>query len=181
MARVPYVPVEQIDATHVDLLGRPINLGQALVNSSEGYRNHHMLGAWIRSESTIDPRLRELLILQVGFISKSEYEFSHHVKISQQFGVTEEDIRNLIRFNGAKPNTLSEADRDALTAARELTEEADVSDTTWAKLAARYPNDQLVELMLVVGYYNHVIRLLRALRIDVEPEYQPYLRQFPLG
>src|SRR5665647_169690 len=179
MARIPYVPVEQIDPTHVDLLGRPINLGQALVNSSEGYRNHHMLGAWIRSGSTIDPRVRELLILQAGFSSRSEYEFSHHVKISQGFGVTEDDIRNLILFDRGQPNSLSEPDRDVLTAARQLTEDGDVSDDTWTKLAARYPNDQLVEIVLIVGYYNHVTRLLRSLRIDVEPEYLPYLEQSP--
>jgi alkylhydroperoxidase family enzyme len=180
MARVPYVPVDEIDPTHVDLIGRPINLGQALVNSSEGYRNHHMLGAWIRSGSTIDPWLRELLILQVGYLTKSPYEFSHHVKISAGFGVTDEDIRDLIRFDSGQANALSEAAREALTAVRELTLDADVSDETWARLAARYPNDQLVEILLVVGYYNHVIRLLSALRIDVEPEYLPYLEKFPL-
>lgn len=179
MARVRYVPVDDVDPSHADLLGRPINLGLALVNSSEGYRNHHLLGAWIRSGSTIDPRTRELLILQVGYVMRSRYEFSHHVRISRGYGVTDDDVRDLARFNRGEPNELTSADRTALTAARELTEHADISDGTWAELAAHYPDEQLVEIVLVIGYYNHVGRLLRSLRIDVEPEYLPFLEHFP--
>lgn len=179
MARVRYVPVDEIDPSHTDLLGRPINLGQALVNSSEGYRNHHLLGAWIRAGSTVDPRLRELLILEVGYVTRNRYEFSHHVKISQGYGVTDDDVRDLARFNREEPNGLSAPDRAVLTAARELTVEADISDATWAELAASYPDEQLVEIVLIISYYNHVTRLLRSLRIDVEPEYLPYLEHFP--
>lgn len=179
MARVGYVPIEAIDPAHTDLLGRPINLGLALVNSSEGYRNHHYLGAWIRNGSTIDPRIRELLILQVGYVTRSRYEFSHHVRISRDYGVTDLDIADLARYNRGEPNGLSAADRLALDAAGELTGGADISDATWARLAASYPDEQLVEIVLVISYYNHVTRLLRSLRVDVEPEYLSYLEHLP--
>jgi alkylhydroperoxidase family enzyme len=178
MARVPYVPVANIPAEHTDLLGRPINLGQALVNSSSGYGNHHMLGRWIREEATIDPRLRELLILQVGYTLRSEYEFSHHVKISRAFGVTADDIRSLMRYAKGEPSTFTDVEQSALRAASELTVNADISDATWADLAQHFDSEQLVEIVLIVGYYNHVARLLRALRIDVEPEYQKYVPDF---
>jgi alkylhydroperoxidase family enzyme len=178
MARVPYVPIADIDPEHADLLGRPINLGQALVNSSSGYGNHHMLGRWIREESTIDPRLRELLILQVGYSARSAYEFSHHVKISRAYGVTADDVRSLVSFSKGQPTTLTELERTALRAATELTLAGDIPDATWAKLAEHFDAEQLVELVLIVGYYNHVVRLLSALRIDVEPEYEEYLADF---
>jgi len=180
MARVPYVPVSEIDPRHSDLLGRPINLGQALVNSSDGYENHHMLGRWIREDSTIDPRLRELLILQVGYTSRSPYEFSHHAKISQGYGVTPDDILGLIAFAHDEPNSLSEDDLDMLRAARDLTAKGEIPDDLWARLAKRFDDRQLVEIVLIIGYYNHVVRLLSALKIDVEPEYQHYLVDYPL-
>ena len=41
----------------------------------------------------LDPRLRELAILQVGYLAKSPYEYSHHVKIGREFGVSDDDIR----------------------------------------------------------------------------------------
>lgn len=178
MARVPYVPIADISPEHSDLLGRPINLGQALVNSSLGYGNHHMLGRWIREESTIDPRLRELLILQVGYTIRSAYEFSHHVRIGRAYGVTRDDIRSLVKFSRGEPTTFTGLEQVALRAATELTVNADISDTTWATLAQHFDSEKLVEIVLIVGYYNHVARLLNALRIDVEPEYHEYLADF---
>ncbi|MDP9028239.1 MAG: carboxymuconolactone decarboxylase family protein [Actinomycetota bacterium] len=175
MARVPYVPLADIDPVHSDLIRRPINLGQALVNSSRGYGNHHMLGRWIREESTIDSRLRELLILQVGFVARNDYEVSHHVKLSRAFGVTSEDIQSLVAYSKGRPTNFSELERAALRAATELTVNADISDEIWAKLAENFDAEQLVEIVLIIGYYNHVVRLLSALRIDVEPEYEEYL------
>jgi alkylhydroperoxidase family enzyme len=181
MARVPYVPVSEIDPRHEDLLGRPINLGQALVNSSDGYENHHLLGKWIREGSTISPRLRELLILQVGYTTGSRYEFSHHVKISRAYGVRDDDIRSLIAFARGEPNELTDLERAALRAASQLTETLQISDVVWAELAASFDASQLVEIVLIISYYNHVARILGALEIEVEPEYEQYLRAFPMN
>ena len=36
------------------------------------------------------------------------------------------------------------------------------------------------ELVLVIGYYNMVVRYLETVQIDVEPEYETYLERFPL-
>src|SRR4051794_10909103 len=54
------------------------------------------IGGYIRFKSKLDPRLRELAILQVGWMEKSEYEFTHHVKIGREFGVTDDDIAGLM-------------------------------------------------------------------------------------
>jgi alkylhydroperoxidase family enzyme len=53
------------------------------------------IGNFIRFKSKLDTRLRELAILQVGWLEKSEYEFTHHVKIGKEFGVTDADIEGL--------------------------------------------------------------------------------------
>ena len=38
----------------------------------------------------------------------------------------------------------------------------------------------LVELTMTISYYNGVVRMLNSLGIDVEPEYERYLEEFPL-
>ena len=61
--------------------------------------------AWaqfIRFGSKLDPRLRELAILQVGWLARSPYEWSHHVKLGHDFGVTDDDIRALIDDTAGK-------------------------------------------------------------------------------
>jgi hypothetical protein len=41
-------------------------------------------------------------------------------------------------------------------------------------------NDEIVDLVYVIAHYNGIVRLLASLQVDVEPEYLPYLQQFPL-
>ena len=96
MARVPDMTVETLKEADRDLLKRNIALHRALTNSPNAARAFSGLGQFIRFKSVLDPRLRELAILQVGWLARSAYEWSHHVKIGFDFGVTEADIHALI-------------------------------------------------------------------------------------
>src|SRR3984957_12042401 len=95
MARVPYLEQSDLSAEDQDLLKRGINLFQALVNSPNAARAFSGLGQFIRFGSKLDPRLRELAILQVGWLARSPYEWSHHVKLGHDFGVSDADIQAL--------------------------------------------------------------------------------------
>ena len=64
-----------------------------MVHSPNAARAFQGLGGFIRHKSRLDPRLREIAILAVGWITQAPYEWSHHVKIGQEFGVSEDDIR----------------------------------------------------------------------------------------
>ena len=103
-----------------DLLKRNINLHTLLVNSPDMARAFHGIGGYIRNKSTLDPRLRELAILQVGWMEKSEYEFTHHVKIGKEFGVTDEDIQGLMAETEGKPSKLEPLAKAILKGAREM-------------------------------------------------------------
>ena len=92
MARLPYLEADQVAPEYRDMLKRNTNLHKLLVNSPDMARAFNGIGSYIRFKSKLDPRLRELAILQVGWLEKSEYEFTHHVKIGKEFGVTDEDI-----------------------------------------------------------------------------------------
>ena len=74
MARLPYLNIDDLDEKNQDLLKRPINLFRQLVNSTGGARAFGTLGHYIRYKSNLDPRIREMAIIQVGFLTKSEYE-----------------------------------------------------------------------------------------------------------
>ena len=95
-ARVPYLNVEDLSEENKDLLKRPIWLHRALVNSPDTARAFGVLGGHIRYGMKLDMRLRELAILQVGWIARSPFEWSHHVKLGMDFGVSKEDIEGLI-------------------------------------------------------------------------------------
>jgi alkylhydroperoxidase family enzyme len=180
MARVPYLEMSDLPAEHQDLLKRRISLTQAMVNSPGAARAFGALGQFIRFGSKLDPRLRELAILQVGWLARSPYEWSHHVKLGHDFGVSDDDIRALIDDTAGKPTELDDMARTVLRAAREMTQDGAMSDATFAALQKALGNEQIIDLTITIAFYNAVVRVLATLQIDVEDDYMPYLRKFPL-
>src|SRR5690349_11327307 len=180
MARVPYLEKSNLSEADQDLLNRPIALFKALVNSPKAARAFSGLGGFIRHGSQLDPRLRELAILQVGWLARSPYEWSHHVKIGMDFGVTEPDIQALIDDTDGKPNPLGPVERCVLRAAREITELGAAGDETFRELQGYFSTEHLTDLVVTIAFYCAVVRFLGTMQVDVEPEYQPWLDRWPL-
>jgi len=180
MARVPYLSKADLKPEDQDLLAREINLNRALVNSPNATRAFGRLGGFIRSKSTLDARLREMAILQVGYLARSPYEYSHHIKIGREFGVSDADIRAITSETNGQATDLDELARAVLSAARQMTEGAPVSDDTFATIQASLTAEHITDLVMTIAFYCGVVRLLATLQIDVEEDYLHYLDEFPL-
>jgi len=180
MARLPYLDPEDLAPEDRDLMRRTISLNRVLAHSPGAMRPFQNFANWIRFECRLDPRLRELAILQVGWTAKSPYEWSHHVKIGYDFGVSDDDIRALIADSRGGTTGLGELERAVLRAARQMASEAKLSDETFAVLRRHLSNENIVDLLLIISEYCGVVRFLSAMQVDVEPDYQPHLDDFPL-
>ena len=128
MARLPYLEPDQVAPEYRDMLKRNTNLHKLLVNSPDMARAFSGIGSYIRFKSKLDPRLRELAILQVGWLEKSEYEFTHHVKIGKEFGVTDEDIQAMMAETEGKSSKLEPLAKAILRGAREMVRELAMSE-----------------------------------------------------
>lgn len=179
MARLPYLDRSDLAPEDGDLLARNINLLRLMVNSPKGTRAFRGLGQYIRFESRLNPRLREMAILQVGYITRCVYEYTHHIKISQDFGVSAEDIRAIAAETAARKTTLDPLTRAVLRAAREMTASLAASDATFNELRQHLTAEDLTDLILVISFYNAVVRFLTTMQIDNEPEYMVLLKDFP--
>jgi alkylhydroperoxidase family enzyme len=180
MARLPYLDKKDLPAEFHDILERPINLNRGLAHAPAGRRALMQVGNFIRYKAKIDPRLREMAILCVGYLTRAPYEWSHHVKFGYEFGVSETDIAGVVDFCEGRPASFDELTTAVLTAAREMTADLAVSDKTFATLQRHLDNERLTELVMTIAYYNCVVRMLATMQIDVEPEYEKYLQRFPL-
>ncbi len=180
MARVPYLAKSDLAEADQDLLNRPISLFKALVNSPNAARAFSGVGGFIRYGSKLDPRLREMAILQVGWLARSPYEWSHHVKIGHDFGVSDADIQALIDDTAGKPTTLDALSLGVLKSAREIADGGAMTDATFASLQTALGNELMVDLTITISFYCAVVRVLATLKIDVEPDYAPYLERWPL-
>ena len=175
MARVPYLDASDAPPeTRERLSARPINLFRALAHHPRVLDWMAGIGAWIRYECDLDPRLRELAILQVGYLTRSAYEFTHHVQIGLSFGVTLEDVHALTALGRGEDVDLDPEARLVLEAARQLTEGTELDDSTWEALISTLGVARVLELIFVITHYVQVVRVLGALEIDVEPEYEQY-------
>ena len=180
MARLPYLEKSDLDAADHDILDRDINLYKILAHSPDAARAFQGLGKFIRYGSKLDPRLREIAILVVGYLARSPYEYSHHIKIGRDFGVSDDDFCGLMTEAEGRPSALDPLARLVVAAAREMTNDGSVSDATFAALSEDLDNERLLDLIITIAFYNGVVRVLASTGIDVEDSYMPYLNEFPL-
>jgi len=179
MARLPYLDVTDLAPEHKHLLKRNINLLRLMSHSPKGATAFHTMGQYIRHESPLNPRLREMAILQVGYLTRSVYEYTHHIKISRDFGVTDEDVRAIASETKGVSTHLDQLTQTVLRAAREMTQGHAATNATFAILKSHLDNESLTDLVLIISFYNAVVRFLETMQIDNEPEYQALLADFP--
>lgn len=180
MARLPYLEPDHVAPEYRDMLKRNTNLHKLLVNSPDMARAFSGLGGYIRFKSKLDPRLRELAILQVGWLEKSEYEFTHHVKIGKEFGVTDEDIKGLMAETEGEPSQLEPLAKAILRGAREMVKDLAMSEATFSEIKTELSDEHMTDLVLTIAFYCAVVRVLATMQIDNEPQYKEVLKQYPL-
>jgi len=177
MARIPYFDRADLPPEHQDLLNRPINLFRALVNSPGAARGWSEIGHYIRHGSKLDPRLRELAILQVAMSPDRPTSIpitSRSATISASATMTSAPSPPRPR----RTTDLEPLAKTVLKAAREMSTELAISDATFAHLREKLDTEHVTDLVLTIAFYCAVVRVLATLQIDVEDEYLPYLKQF---
>jgi alkylhydroperoxidase family enzyme len=180
MARLPYLDKSDLLPEHQDLLARNLNLYRLLAHSPRAARSLNTLARYIRDGSRLDPRLRELAILQVSYLTGSAWGYSHHLRIGREVGLSDREIRAVADDTAGRPTMLEPLQKTVLRAAREMTVHLAISDETFAALRQELDNERLTDLVVTISFYNGLVRLLEAMRVDVEEDYLPYLDEFPL-
>ncbi|TXC70240.1 carboxymuconolactone decarboxylase family protein [Sphingomonas ginsenosidivorax] len=120
-------------------------------------------GPQLLGYGALPPRDRELAILRVGWLCRAPYEWGEHVIIAKKCGVTTTEVEAVTI--GSTASDWRDHDRAILRAVEELHADATISDATWATLAARYDDRQLIELPVVIGQYQAVAYYQNALRL----------------
>jgi len=180
MARLPYLDRSDLLPEHQDLLARNLNLYRVLAHSPRAARSLNTLARYVRDGSRLDPRLRELAILQVSFLTGSAWGFSHHVRIGREVGITDADIRAIAEETSGQSTHLEPLAKAVLRAAREMTVDLRISDETFAALQRELDNERLTDLVVAIAFYNGLVRLLETMQVDVEEDHLYYLEEFPL-
>ncbi|ORA19477.1 carboxymuconolactone decarboxylase family protein [Mycobacterium arosiense] len=140
------------------------NLMATLVRHPMLTRAYLPFGFYLQRDSTLPPRVREMVILRVAHRTECEYEWAHHVGLGRQVGLSDAEIAAATADHG---DGVAAA---ALRAVDELLAGFCVSDDTWTALADHLDERQRMDLIFTIGGY-----LLLAAGINtfgVQPEGQ---------
>lgn len=136
-----------------------------LLHSPEIARRTAELGAYIRFESTLAPRDRELAIIAVARTFACQYEWAAHVVEARRAGVRGEAIAAI--RDGKAPAGLTSEEAQVVSYVRQVLHEHRVDEPTFAALRDRLGIPGVVELTAAVGYYAMLACTLNA--FDVTP------------
>ncbi len=126
----------------------------------------------IRNNS-LPHRLRELIIMRIGWVTGSVYEWTSHWRICTELGIPPEDVLAVRDWRAS--NRLSPADRAVLQAADETLAGKTISDQTWTEITRHVtvPGQQ-VELVVDIANWVCASILLRSLKIPLEDGVMPW-------
>jgi alkylhydroperoxidase family enzyme len=175
MARVPLIQeqdhpefAELIEKFRTGRRGRLINIYRMLLNSpalAESWFNHSNAVRW---KTALDGRLREIVIIRMGHLAKSQYVLRQHVpSLALADGLTLEECDALADWQAT--TLFSARERAALAYTDTMTRDIEVPDAVFAEVARHFDPRQTVELTVLIGTYNMNARVLQALRLDLEP------------
>lgn len=170
MARLPYVDLATAPDHVRELLEKlpaQLNIFRMVANSETTFRPFLGLGTAILASRTFDPKLRELVILQVGKISRGAYEWIQHVPIARACGATNEQILALEQGN-LDAGCFDGQEKAVLRFATDACRNVKASKETFNAAAKHLSPGQIVELLMIVGFYRTVAVLTESTDIEID-------------
>ena len=122
---------------------------------------------------TLDARLRELLIMRLGWATGSVYEWTQHWRVATEMDVAEEDLLAVRDWRAS--DRFGPAERAVLAATDETLADGAISDETWAACLDHVGDPrQLVELVAAIGNWRMISSVLRSLDVPLEEGVAPW-------
>lgn len=121
----------------------------------------------------LDARLRELVILRIGWVTGSVYEWTQHWRVARLMDLPEADLLGVRDWRSCKD--YGPAERAVLAATDETLEGGRISDETWARCREHLGgHEALLELVVAIGNWRLFSSLLRSLEIPLEEDTPPW-------
>jgi 4-carboxymuconolactone decarboxylase len=170
MARLPYVdPATASDPVRQALeAAPPLNVFRMVAHAETAFRPWLRFGSALLGAAQLDARLRELAILRVSKLTPgADYEWVQHVPIALGTGATDKQIAAL-QSGDVEASCFSDEDRVVLRFTTEVVRDAAPSDATWVAASSRFSARELIELLLTIGQYMALGRIMATTRIDID-------------
>ena len=147
--------------------GRVLNIFRTMANIPKALTAFLAWGGYVLSRrNSLPARERELAILRVGYLCGAGYEWTQHVPIGRDGGLTDIEIERIKA--GPDAPGWSSLDRAILRASDELVRDHFITDATWQDLAELGDTGR-TDLVFTVGQYTQVSMILNSLGVQLDP------------
>jgi 4-carboxymuconolactone decarboxylase len=152
--------------------GKVVGVYSVLLASPPATKMIGELGAFMRFDSVLPAKVREITICTALSEYDAQFEWGPHTKFANDAGVSKmavDAIRDRTALTGI------EADETAIiTYVRELIRNHRISDATYQAVADLLDTREITELTALIGYYSMVSCVLNAFEVKTPPD-QPVL------
>jgi alkylhydroperoxidase family enzyme len=145
-----------------------LNVLGTLAQHPELMQAYHTFNGHILYTNSLDARQRELLVLRVAARRGAEYEWRQHVHIARDLGFDDDDVERIAE--GPQAAGWAPLDAAMLHAVDELLADAEITDGTWAELAAELDRHQLMDLVFTVGAYDLLAMAFKSFGVEIDDD-----------
>lgn len=146
----------------------PLNVFRMLAWAPASFQPFLDLAMSVLLRSELDARLREIAVLRVAHVTRSNYEWVQHVVVGKRAGLSESEIEK-IGVEGPVTG-LDEEGNLLCRVADEISLEVRLSDEALAAIVERFGTRQASELIVCCSYFNMLSRFLESMRVELESE-----------
>ena len=131
---------------------------------------------------SLSMRQREIVIDRTCARCGCEYEWGVHVLFfADRVGFTDEQVASLTHGDSADPCWTDPVERALIDAVDSLHERSDVDDELWSRLRAGLDEAQLLDLLLLTGWYHAISFVARGAGVPLEPGAPRFVDHLPGG
>jgi len=170
MARIPPLRLDDAEPPVRTALERLPQLAifSTVANAQGSFVNWLRFGGDCLNPDLFDPVLRELAILRVSRMTPGAgYEWAQHVPILLAVGGTQEQVTALEADELEAP-ALGEDGRLVVRFTTQVVSECTPDEQTYAAMSERFSSDEIVQLLLVIGQYMMVGRIMATVQLEVD-------------
>lgn len=151
----------------LDKRGKVINIFRTLMNHPDAMKGFMGWGSYVLSKkNSLPAREREIVILRIGFLCGSGYEWTQHRAIGERAGLTAIEIEAI--KVGAAASNWSAADAALLQATDDLHKDHFVSEASWSALREHFNPTQCMDVVFTAGQYTQVSMILNSLGVQLD-------------
>jgi alkylhydroperoxidase family enzyme len=147
---------------------RAANVFVTFVRNPPADRARGPINQHILNSTTLSVRQRETLLMRIGVLCRSEYEWAAHSRLGRRAGMTDADVARIIAGPDGAPQSGEPLEIALIRATDELYRDDRVTDETWAALAKGLDTKQLLDVLIAVGGYRSTSMAINSAGVQLD-------------